>query len=83
MQKALIYDATATTCSLKLNVNENLLEEARHYKLNLSKVLEQALVAVLAEKKRAEWLEQNSEALEAYNQRVEQRGVFSDGLRRF
>ena len=37
----------------------------------------------LTEKKRAEWLEQNREALEAYNERVEERGVFSDGLRTF
>lgn len=30
-----------------------------------------------------QWLEENREALEAYNRFVERRGVFSDGLRRF
>ena len=30
-----------------------------------------------------QWLEENREALEAYNRFVERRSVFSDGLRRF
>ena len=30
-----------------------------------------------------EWLEKNRDALDAYNTRIEQRGVFSDGLRLF
>jgi antitoxin CcdA len=41
------------------------------------------LEEVLTKKKCMEWLEQNREALEAYNERVEKRGVFSDGLRTF
>ena len=83
MQASFIYDDTAPKRALNLSVNSNLLEEARRYKLNLSKLLEQALVEALTEKKRTEWLEQNREALEAYNERVEERGVFSDGLRTF
>ena len=34
-------------------------------------------------KKRAEWLKENRESLEAYNQRIEERSVFSDDLRTF
>ena len=83
MQQSFIYDTTAPKRASNLSVNSNLLEEARRYKVNLSKLLEQALIETLAEKKRTEWLEQNREALEAYNQRVEERGVFSDGLRTF
>jgi antitoxin CcdA len=83
MQASFIYDNTAPKRASNLSVNSNLLEEARRYKLNLSKLLEQALVEALTEKKRTEWLEQNREALEAYNERVEERGVFSDGLRTF
>lgn len=37
----------------------------------------------LTKSSRERWLEQNGEALQAYNQRVEKRGVFSDGLRTF
>jgi post-segregation antitoxin (ccd killing protein) len=29
------------------------------------------------------WVDQNAEAMEHYNERVESGGVFSDGLRRF
>jgi len=83
MLASFIYDNTAPKRASNLSVNSNLLEEARRYKLNLSKLLEQALVEALTEKKRTEWLEQNREALEAYNERVEERGVFSDGLRTF
>ncbi len=83
MQPSFIYDTTAPKRSSKLSVNGSLLTEARRYKLDLSKLLEQALVDALTEKKRTEWLEKNSEALEAYNERVDARGVFSDGLRTF
>ena len=31
----------------------------------------------------AQWLDENREAIDAYNQRVEREGVFSDGLRSF
>lgn len=77
------YDTKAPKRALNLSINSNLQEEARKYKVNLSKLLEQALITTLTEKKRVEWLEQNRAALEAYNQRVEGRGVFSDGLRHF
>lgn len=83
MQTSFIYDTTAPKRASNLSVNSNLLEEARKYKVNLSKLLEQALVDILTERKRTEWLEQNREALEAYNQRIEGRGVFSDGQRTF
>jgi antitoxin CcdA len=81
--QTLIYDTDAPKRALNLSINSNLQEEARKYKVNLSKLLEQALVETLTEKKRIEWLAQNRAALEAYNQRIEGRGVFSDGLRRF
>jgi antitoxin CcdA len=81
--QTLVYDINAPKRALNLSINSDLQEEARKYKVNLSKLLEQALIETLAEKKRTEWLEQNRTALEAYNQRIEERGTFSDGLRRF
>jgi post-segregation antitoxin (ccd killing protein) len=36
-----------------------------------------------SQKKCEEWLEKNRSALNAYNKRIEGRGVFSDGSRRF
>ena len=83
MQPSFVYDTTAPKRALNLSVNGSLLTEARLYKLDLSKLLEQALIDVLTEKKRTEWLEKNRQALEAYNERIEARSVFSDGLRTF
>jgi antitoxin CcdA len=83
MENTFIYDVKAPKRASNLSVNSNLLEEARKYKVNLSKLLEQALIETLIEKKRVEWLEQNRAALEAYNERIEERGVFSDGIRNF
>ena len=83
MNATLAYDTNAPKRASNLSINSDLLTEARKYKINLSGLLEQALLKKLAEKKRTEWLEQNRAALEAYNQRIEERGVFSDGLRTF
>ncbi|UJS23277.1 type II toxin-antitoxin system CcdA family antitoxin [Thiothrix winogradskyi] len=83
MQNLLIYDQNAPKRASNLSINSSLLEQARHYKINLSKLLEKTLIDTLQQKKREEWLKQNRGALDAYNERIEQRGVFSDGLRRF
>lgn len=78
-----LYDAAAPKRAANLSVNRDLLEQARRLGVNLSQLLEERLVEVVREKGRRRWLEENREAIEAYNQRVERRGVFSDGLRRF
>ena len=78
-----IYDVSAVKKPTNLSINSDLLAQARAEKLNLSRVLEERLLEILRERGRVAWLERNRTALEAYNQRVEQDGVFSDGLRRF
>lgn len=83
MQNLFIYDQTAPKRASNLSINSSLLEQARYYKINLSKLLEKTLIDTLQQKKREEWLKQNRSALHDYNERIEQRGVFSDGLRRF
>ncbi|MCX7162447.1 MAG: type II toxin-antitoxin system CcdA family antitoxin [Betaproteobacteria bacterium] len=66
-----------------LTVRADLLEEARARKINLSQTLEVALAAELKRQREAEWLEQNKEAIEAYNRHVERDGLFSDRFRSF
>ena len=83
MQNLFIYDQTAPKRASNLSINSSLLEQARYYKINLSKLLEKTLIDTLQQKKSEEWLKQNRSALHAYNERIEQRSVFSDGLRRF
>ncbi len=60
-----------------------LLDRARRPKLNLSQAVEAGLVEALRRHERAQWLEKNRAALDAYNEHVDQHGVFSDGLRVF
>ncbi len=66
-----------------VTVDEKLLERARRLKLNLSQVLEAGLAEALRRHEGEEWLRENREALEAYNEHVEKHGVFSEGLRSF
>lgn len=70
---------TATNLSLRAD----LVQRARDLKLNLSAVLEVALERAVQDAERAAWLAENADAIEAYNARVEKRGVFSDAWRRF
>lgn len=82
MQKTL-YNVNAPKKSTNLSINSDLLRQAKDLHINLSKALEQRLVEILLEEKSREWKEENRDAIEAYNRRIEAGGMFSDGLRRF
>lgn len=82
MQETL-YNAHAPKKSTNLSINSDLLQKAKELRINLSKALEQRLIEMLIEEKRRRWREENQDAIEAYNRRIERDGVFSDGLRRF
>ena len=77
------YDRSAPRKATNLSINSDLLRIARRLRLNLSRELERRLEEVLAEHRRAAWLEENAEAIAAYNDHVERHGAFSDGLRSF
>ena len=77
------YDTDAPRKNTNVTVNSDLLRQARELGVNLSRTLEQRLAEIVASHRREEWLEENREALEDFNVRVSERGVFSDGLRRF
>lgn len=66
-----------------LSVDDRLLDQARRLKLNLSQVFEDGLTEAIRQRQREEWLRENRAALDAYNEHVEEHGVFSDGLRSF
>lgn len=77
------YDQLAPRKPTNLSVNEDLLSRARAHHINLSATLEQALIEALRRKEREAWLAENQAAIERYNERVAQQGVFSDTLRSF
>lgn len=72
-----------TKKSANLSIDSELLREAKALKISLSKTLEERLGELVKEARGQRWLEENHQAITDYNRRIEQRGVFSHGLRRF
>lgn len=73
------YGKRATNVS----INEGLLEAARALDINLSATLEKALDAEVRARRREKWLEDNREAIAAYNERVARDGLSGDHVRAF
>ncbi|MBJ6725750.1 type II toxin-antitoxin system CcdA family antitoxin [Geomesophilobacter sediminis] len=66
-----------------LSIREDLLGIARQDGLNLSNLLESALIDYCRRKKEAQWLEENQPGITAYNERIDGNGVFGAKYRRF
>jgi antitoxin CcdA len=64
-------------------VRSDLLSAAREAGVNLSATLERALIEELAEVKRKRWLEDNRDAIAAYNEHIDKHGAFCDDVRSF
>ena len=77
------YNTHAPKRAANLSVNGDLLNKAKELDINLSATLEQALAEALKKKQREQWLAENRNAINAYNEHVEAQGVFSDDLRSF
>lgn len=77
------YDTQAPKKPTNLSINSDLLQRAKLMNINLSATLEQALTDLLLQKEREQWLQENKQAINQYNDFVETNGVFSDGLRSF
>ncbi|VAW58432.1 hypothetical protein MNBD_GAMMA11-157 [hydrothermal vent metagenome] len=77
------FDTQAPKKPTNLSINSDLLSKAREMNINLSATLENELARQLKIKQREQWLQENTEAIQAYNDFVENEGVFSDGIRSF
>lgn len=75
--------AAATKKPVNLSLRADLLAKAKRAKINLSAVLNRAVSRELAQLEQRRWLEENKEAFNAYNDRIEKHGLFSDGQRGF
>jgi antitoxin CcdA len=78
-----LYDTNAPKKAANVSINSDLLRQAKILKINLSATLEQQLVHLIRQKRRAQWIKENRPALDDYNAFVEEHGVFSDRLRQF
>lgn len=78
-----LFDPNAPKKSTNLSINSDLLRQAKELRINISQALELRLAELLREENSRRWKEENREAVEDYNRRIEGQGTFSDGLRRF
>ena len=78
-----VYNTQAPKKPTNVSINSDLLQKAKDLKINLSATLELAFAEQLRNEKRAEWLRENADAVQAYNQFVEINGTFSDNVRKF
>jgi len=76
-------DSLAGKRPANLTISAKLLDKAKDLKINLSRTLEERLAQLVREAEAEEWLTANRRAIDAYNERVEREGVWSDKLRGF
>ncbi|MDD2767920.1 MAG: type II toxin-antitoxin system CcdA family antitoxin [Methylococcus sp.] len=69
--------------AVNLSANAELLREAKALNINLSQAFETHLAELVRARKQEQWLAENLSAIEAYNRRIEETGVFGDGWRSF
>jgi antitoxin CcdA len=75
------FDKSAPKKATNLSINSDLLSKARDLKINLSATLESALAQQVRKAARAEWLNENREAINEINELSEKYGLFSDSYR--
>jgi antitoxin CcdA len=78
-----VYDPKAPKKAVNLSLNSDLLAKARDLGVNLSGEMETRLEEIVRKAEHDRWLEENREAIEDYNRRIDRRGLLSDGHRRF
>ena len=69
--------------AVNVSIPAELLEAARAEDVNLSAVLEAALVEQLRMRKRRRWLAESAEGIAAYNREIDEHGSFGDKVRSF
>lgn len=77
------YNVSAPKKPANLTVNSDLLSQAKELKMNISSILESALIESIKKQKREEWKEENKVAINTYNEKIEEYGLFSDDMRTF
>jgi len=77
------YSSQAPKKATNLSLNSELLAEAKRLNINLSATMEKALELEVSQRLKAEWLEQNADAITACNELTEKHGLFSDSFRVF
>ena len=61
--------------STNISLPADLVAEAKELGINISQAAEKGVVAELAEQRRANWLEENREAIQSHNEWVQKHGL--------
>ncbi len=69
------FDLAAPKKAINLNLNSDLLRQIKGLNINVSQKVEQYLAELLRESKRQQWLDENKDAIAAYNQQVAEEGL--------
>lgn len=72
-----------TKTRVSLTVDERLVAEAKAVGINLSAVAEEAIRIATRDEEMRLWRERNKDAIEAWHRKIEEEGLWSDGLRQF
>jgi antitoxin CcdA len=67
--------------ALNVSIRIDLAEEAKEFGTNISGVLERALEQEHREKRRERWRAENRQAIEAWNEWIEENGITFEELR--
>ncbi len=66
-----------------LSLDSELLSQARDLDINLSRAAEDGIAKAVKAERERRWLEENSEAIRAYNDYIEKNGLPLDEYRSF
>ena len=69
-----LYNQSANKKATNLSINSDLLKKSKDLNINLSATLEQALRQKLAESKAEKWLKKNKNAIQTYNDVINEHG---------
>ena len=78
-----LFDISAPKKPTNFTVNSDLLNQAKDLKMNISSVLESALIESIKKAKKEVWINENKTAMKDYNEKIKEYGLFSDEIRTF
>jgi len=79
----MVYDKQAKKKNTNLSINSDLLQKAKDSNINLSSSLEKTLEDELRVKEIEKWQNSNKDAIDSYNKRIEENGLFNEYFRSF
>ena len=77
----IMYDVNAPKKPTNLTINSDLVKKAKDENINISLVVESALAEELRMHLEEQWKKENNDAINMYNKKIEEFGLFSDGIR--